>query len=125
MVLGRAIVRDVYERDRAASVLALVTMAMAVAPAIAPALGGFLEASFGWHSTFLVPMAMGIVVFAAAGRSLNETNLMTIPPLDIPAQLRTYGELLPSRALIRSARNTATLVGAFFALPPAGPYVVH
>src|SRR3546814_11452824 len=62
MVLGRAIVRDVYERDRAASVLALVTMAMAVAPAIAPALGGFLEASFGWHSTFLVPMAMGIVV---------------------------------------------------------------
>jgi multidrug resistance protein len=38
--LGRAMVRDVYPRDQTAQVLALVGMALAVAPAIAPALGG-------------------------------------------------------------------------------------
>lgn len=124
MVLVRAIVRDVFERDRAASVIALVTMAMAVAPAMAPALGGFLEASFGWHSTFLVPMAMGVIVLAAAIRSLNETNLMPIRRIDVPSMLRNYGELLRSRTFVGYAGNTAMSVGAFFAFLAGGPYVV-
>ncbi|MEQ8817685.1 MAG: multidrug effflux MFS transporter [Thalassobaculum sp.] len=124
MVLGRAIVRDVFERDRAASVIALVTMAMAVAPAIAPALGGLLEASFGWHSTFLVPMALGLVVLAAAIPRLNETNLTPIPRIDLLSMLRSYGELLRSRAFLGYAGNTAMSVGAFFAFLAGGPYVV-
>ncbi len=124
MVLGRAIVRDVFARDRAASVIALVTMAMAVAPAMAPALGGFLEASFGWHSTFLVPMALGLVVLAAAVARLNETNLDPIPRIDIASMLRSYGELLRSRAFLGYAGNTAMSVGAFFAFLAGGPYVV-
>lgn len=124
MVLGRAIVRDVFERDRAASVIALVTMAMAVAPAMAPALGGLLESSFGWHSTFLVPMALGLVVLAASIPLLHETNLTPIPRIDLPSMLRSYGELLRSRAFIGYAGNTATSVGAFFAFLAGGPYVV-
>lgn len=124
MVLGRAIVRDVFERDRAASVIALVTMAMAVAPAMAPALGGFLESSFGWHSTFLVPMAMGLVVLAASIPLLHETNLTPIPRIDLPSMLRSYGELLRSRAFLGYAGNTAASVGAFFAFLAGGPYVV-
>lgn len=124
MVLVRAIVRDVFERDRAASVIAVVTMAMAVAPAMAPALGGFLETSFGWHSTFLVPAAMGVIVLAAAARRLNETNLMPIPRIDVAGMLRSYGELLGSRAFVGYAGNTAMSVGAFFAFLAGGPYVV-
>ncbi|HEX8376092.1 MAG TPA: MFS transporter, partial [Geminicoccaceae bacterium] len=42
IVLTRAIVRDLYERDEAASMLAYVTMAMVTAPILAPALGGVL-----------------------------------------------------------------------------------
>lgn len=124
MVLGRAIVRDVFQRDRAASVIALVTMAMAVAPAMAPALGGFLESAFGWHSTFLVPMAMGVIVLLAAIARLNETNLTPIPRIDLPSMLRSYGELLGSRAFLGYAGNTAMSVGAFFAFLAGGPYVV-
>jgi DHA1 family bicyclomycin/chloramphenicol resistance-like MFS transporter len=124
MVLGRAIVRDVFERDRAASEIALVTIAMAVAPAMAPALGGFLESSFGWHSTFLVPMAMGLVVLVASIPLLHETNLTPIPRIDLPSMLRSYGELLRSRAFLGYAGNTATSVGAFFAFLAGGPYVV-
>jgi len=124
MVLGRAIVRDVFERNRAASVIALVTMAMAVAPAMAPALGGFLESAFGWHATFLVPMALGIVVLVASIYRLNETNLEPIPRIDVPSMLRSYGELLRSRAFLGYAGNTAMSVGAFFAFLAGGPYVV-
>ena len=43
MILSRAIVRDLFERDKAASVLGYITMAWVVAPMIAPTIGGLLD----------------------------------------------------------------------------------
>ncbi|MFX4222029.1 MAG: multidrug effflux MFS transporter [Thalassobaculum sp.] len=124
MVLGRAIVRDVYDRDRAASAIAIITMAMAVAPAMGPAIGGIIDAHFGWQATFLVPMAVGLVVLVGASLRLNETNLHPIPTIDITAMLRNYGSLLRSRAYIGYAANTAMSVGAFFSFIAGAPYVM-
>jgi DHA1 family bicyclomycin/chloramphenicol resistance-like MFS transporter len=42
MVLGRAIVRDLFDRERAASAIATITMAMSLAPSISPAIGAYL-----------------------------------------------------------------------------------
>src|SRR5271166_2774477 len=39
MVLGRAIVRDIYDRERAASALATIMMAMSLAPSLSPLVG--------------------------------------------------------------------------------------
>lgn len=124
MVLGRAIVRDVYDRDRAASAIAVITMAMAVAPAMGPALGGLIDARFGWQASFLVPMAMGLVVLAGAAMRLHETNVNRIPVIDVTAMLRSYGSLLRSRAYIGYAANTAMSVGAFFSFLAGAPYVM-
>lgn len=124
MVLGRAIVRDVYERDRAASAIAWITMAMAVAPATAPAIGGYLDAGFGWQAGFLVATALGVMVLASAFRRLHETNVTPIPRIDVLAMLRSYGELLSSRAFIGYAGNTAMSAGAFFAFLAGAPYVM-
>ncbi len=124
MVLGRAIVRDVYERDRAASAIALITMAMAVAPAMGPAIGGLIDARFGWQASFLVPMAMGLVVLAGAFLRLNETNLHPMPSIDMTAMLRSYISLLRSRAYLGYAANTAMSVGAFFSFIAGAPYVM-
>ena len=124
MVLGRAIVRDVYERDRAAGVIAIITMAMAVAPAIAPALGGYLDSVFGWRASFAVPALMGIIVLAGASAGLNETNRTPVPSIDVMAMLRNYGSLLRSRAFIGYAGNTACSVGAFFSFLAGAPYVM-
>ena len=46
-VLSRAIVRDVYEREEAAKLLSYMASAMALAPAVAPMLGGVLNVLFG------------------------------------------------------------------------------
>ncbi len=56
-MVGRAIIRDLYHRDRAASMIASVTMAVIVAPMIAPLLGGMLDTVFGWQSIFIVTAA--------------------------------------------------------------------
>ncbi len=124
MVLGRAIVRDVYDRDRAASAIALITMAMAVAPAMGPAIGGLIDTNFGWQATFVVPLIVGLVVLCGAWFRLNETNVHPIPTIDLTAMLRNYASLLRSRAYIGYACNTAMSVGAFFSFIAGAPYVM-
>ena len=60
IVIGRAIIRDLYERDRAAAMIGLVTTAMVIAPMIAPLIGGILDTAFGWEAIFVF-----IAVFSA------------------------------------------------------------
>ena len=52
MVLGRAIVRDLYGPKQAASMIGYVTMGMAVMPTVAPAIGGLLDRFYGWQGGF-------------------------------------------------------------------------
>jgi DHA1 family bicyclomycin/chloramphenicol resistance-like MFS transporter len=52
IVIGRAVIRDLYDRDRAASMIGWVTMAMVVAPMIAPLIGGALDTALGWRAIF-------------------------------------------------------------------------
>lgn len=52
MVLGRAIIRDLYERERAASMIGWVTMVMVIAPIVAPSIGGVLDTAIGWQAIF-------------------------------------------------------------------------
>jgi len=53
IVIGRAIIRDLFERDRAAAMIGLVTTAMVIAPMVAPMIGGILDTAFGWEAIFL------------------------------------------------------------------------
>ena len=52
MVVGRAMVRDLFADADAQRLMSMVTMWFGLAPAVAPVLGGFLFAAFGWHSIF-------------------------------------------------------------------------
>src|SRR6185436_6510660 len=53
IVIARAVIRDLYERDRAASMIGWVTMAMVVVPMIAPLIGGMLDTAFGLQAIFV------------------------------------------------------------------------
>ena len=71
IVIGRAIIRDLYERERAAAMIGLVTTAMVIAPMVAPLIGGMLDTVFGWEAIFLflassrAPVLVWAVVGAA------------------------------------------------------------
>jgi len=76
-VLGRAMVRDIYGPREAARVLALIGMAMALAPAVAPILGGYMTAWWGWVSIF---------AFLAAYGALLVLTLALCAPETVPAK---------------------------------------
>jgi MFS transporter, DHA1 family, multidrug resistance protein len=73
MVITRAVIRDVFARDKAASVLGYVTMAMTIAPAMAPVLGGYLDIWFGWRAGFWAVTIYGAVLLAGCAAFLTET----------------------------------------------------
>ncbi|CAN5273695.1 multidrug effflux MFS transporter [soil metagenome] len=78
MVLSRAIVRDLYERDRAAAMLGYVTMGFAIAPMLSPTLGGILNDRLGWHSIFFAQAILGGVGLLAAIVIVPETRKLLI-----------------------------------------------
>jgi MFS transporter, DHA1 family, multidrug resistance protein len=73
IVLARAMVRDVFDRDKSASVISYITMAFVVAPMVAPVLGGFIEVIAGWRYDFWLLALLGAAVLAAAWLRLPET----------------------------------------------------
>ena len=74
IVIGRAIIRDLYERERAAAMIGLVTTAMVIAPMISPLIGGILDTAFGWEAIFLFIAAFSGVVLLWAVLVLPETR---------------------------------------------------
>ncbi len=124
MVLSRAIIRDVYDRDSAASALAYVTMAMAVAPAMGPAIGGLIDGFYGWRFGFVVVVAFGALALLGTWWRLPETNKTPIERIDVSGMLKTYGRLLRSVPFLGYSMNTALSICAFFSLLAGAPYVM-
>ena len=73
MVVGRAIVRDLYDGPAAQKLMAMVAIVFAVAPAIAPIVGGWLQFWFGWRAIFVFMAAYSSVLLATIAATLPET----------------------------------------------------
>jgi len=73
VVIGRAIIRDLYSDAEAARLLSLVTMIFTIAPAIAPILGGWIVALFDWRTIFLALLGYTVALFYVCFRRLPET----------------------------------------------------
>ncbi|MEO8765544.1 MAG: multidrug effflux MFS transporter [Ginsengibacter sp.] len=61
MVAARAIVRDIFPVEENAKIFSLLMLVVAVSPIIAPTLGGYVTAAFGWQSIFVI--LAGIAAF--------------------------------------------------------------
>lgn len=123
LVLSRAIVRDLYERREAASMIGYVTMGFAVAPMVAPMIGGAMDTVAGWRAPFVFLLAYGVVVTVAAWIRLGETN--TTPHV-VPARvlLGEFASLGRIPLFWCFALTSALASTAFFVFIAGSPYVM-
>jgi DHA1 family bicyclomycin/chloramphenicol resistance-like MFS transporter len=123
IVMGRAIIRDLYERDRAASMIGLVTTAMVIAPMISPLIGGILDTAFGWESIFLfIAMFSGAVLLWAVA-VLPETRSASVA--GAPAMLWQQWRALLGNLKFHGYVLAGALGSApFFTFLGGGPHVV-
>jgi DHA1 family bicyclomycin/chloramphenicol resistance-like MFS transporter len=121
LVLGRAVVRDMYPQDQAASQIGYVTMGMAVVPMIGPAIGGVLDETLGWQANFWLLGLLGVLVLGLTWRDLGETAARG--SASFAQQFAQYPELFASRRFWGYCLAAAFASGAFFAYLGGAPYV--
>ncbi len=123
IVLGRAIVRDLFERRQAASMLGYVTMGLAVAPMVAPSIGGQLQVLFDWTAIFWFMALLGIVCLVVTWALVPETNLHPTPRLSFGSMFRDFGVLLRDADFLLFSACSSLSTGVFFAFLGGAPYV--
>lgn len=121
MVLSRAIVRDVYPREKSASMIGYVVMGMAVAPMIGPAIGGYIDGIAGWRWSFAMLAAFGFVAVTATWTSLPETN--SFAGQSAASQLRAYRDVLRMPLFWLYTASAALASAVFFGFLGGGPAV--
>jgi DHA1 family bicyclomycin/chloramphenicol resistance-like MFS transporter len=73
VVIGRAIIRDLYAGAEAERMMSLVTMIFSVSPAIAPIVGGWIVSVSVWRSIFLMLFAFAVLMLWFCWRRLPES----------------------------------------------------
>jgi DHA1 family bicyclomycin/chloramphenicol resistance-like MFS transporter len=118
MVMARAIVRDLYERDQAAAMIAYLTMAMVVAPMLAPTVGAMLMELSDWRAIFVALTLVGLVLAWSAWQRLVETRAGS----GSGTLLAGAGKLVGSAAFIGYVLQSSFMMATFFAFVAGAPY---
>lgn len=124
IVLSRAIVRDLYGRDQAASVIGYISVAWAVAPMLAPSIGGLLETLGSWRYSFLLLIGLGTVVLLACVRWLHETNHNRAQGSGLAPLLEGYRWLVRRRRFWLYTLTLAFTSCVFFSFLGGAPYLM-
>ncbi len=122
-VLSLAIVRDTTPEQKAAGLIAHISMGMALAPMLGPMLGGVLDTAFGWRSSFYFYALSGLGLLILCWVDLGETR-----PQRSDAAISDPGTLM---TLVRApefwayALCTAFSTGAFYIFLAGAPLVAE
>jgi MFS transporter, DHA1 family, multidrug resistance protein len=121
MVVSRAIIRDLYSRERISSMISLVIAVMMIAQMLSPLTGGLLETAFGWRSIFYVITGASLVVAVAIALALPETRRLRAEGSGFRQDV---GSLLTSRAFIGYMLCQVLASQIIFTFAGGGPYIV-
>jgi DHA1 family bicyclomycin/chloramphenicol resistance-like MFS transporter len=123
-VVVRAIVRDRFERTDAVLAFAFIGTAIALAPAVGPLIGGFLEVWFGWRSTFLFLVGYGLLmtglVLARLEESIPRRDRNATDPVRL---IRNYASLLTNRRYLGYMAPITFCFGGLFAYNATAPFL--
>ena len=122
VVLSRAIVRDLFDGPAAQRLMSQITMMFALAPSIAPVIGGRLQLLLGWRSVFLFLVLMSLVLALACWRYLPETlPASRRQPLHPRYLARTYFKVLTSPLFLLACGGLAFNFAGFFIYVMSAP----
>jgi MFS transporter, DHA1 family, multidrug resistance protein len=121
MVVSRAIIRDLYDRERISSMISLVIAVMMIAQMLSPLTGGLLETVFGWRAIFYVITAASLAISVTIAISLPETRRGRLESGGFRGDV---GSLLTSRAFIGYVLCQVLASQIIFTFAGGGPYIV-
>ncbi len=124
-VIGRAVVRDIYERDDMARIMAYVIASFAVTGIVAPSLGAVIGESFGWRGNFGFMALVGAAALAAVVFVLPETHPASRRVASGVGRIaRNYRTLLCDRQHLGYALAGSLSYSAYFVFSSVASFVL-
>lgn len=126
IVVGRAMVQDLFQGPERTKVMAWIGMAMGLCPPLATVLGGQVHAWLGWQANFVAMALLGAWLWGLAWRHLPRG----VPPAQAaggaaPTGLgAAYARLARERAFWRYALVLAMSTATFYAFLAGAPLVL-
>ncbi len=123
-VIALAIIRDMHERDMAASMLARMGTVIGIAPAIAPVIGGYLLVWLGWQANFWFLAVWAVLVMVLFTLFIEESNRHPDPHALRPRMIaRNFSHLMRNRAYLGYTLTMVFAFATFFAFISGAPFV--
>lgn len=123
-VVGLAIIKDLYTEKEQVKALALLGMVIAIAPAVAPILGGYLHVAFGWQSNFFVISVMALIALIAVARLLPESSIPDPHALKVVRIVSGYAKLLRNSDFLTHTAILGVALGLIFVFVTGAPFVL-
>ena len=126
IVVGRAVVRDLFHGYQAQRVMSIIMVLFGVAPAIAPIIGGWLEIAFGWRSIFVFLTLFGVsllvLVISGVRETLPKEKRQSMHPIQL---MKNYCHALSRFHFLELCLITALNFGGLFLYITASPRIMY
>ncbi|UJW84767.1 multidrug effflux MFS transporter [Devosia sp. SL43] len=123
VVLGRAMVRDLFHRDEAARMLSTLMLIMSVAPMLGPSVGAQILALSSWHYIFWTLVAIGTVTLLGVGRTAESLPSPARSGGTLAEAFAAYGQHLRNAKLMAYAAIMACFGAGVFAYVAGSSFV--
>ncbi|MEP6747150.1 MAG: multidrug effflux MFS transporter [Bacteroidota bacterium] len=124
MVASRAMVRDIFAVKDNAKIFSLLMLVVGVSPLIAPTLGGYVTAAFGWKYIFIILTIMVAGILATIYYALPETKqpdtTLSLKPVSI---IKNFRAVLKEPQFYTFAFTGAVASAGLYAYIAGSPYV--
>jgi DHA1 family bicyclomycin/chloramphenicol resistance-like MFS transporter len=126
LVIGRAIVGDLYDARDAGKIFSTIFPFVGMSPAISPVIGGLIGYHFGWPATFIFVGLFAFSVIILSFYYIHETlSIEKRKPLHLWHILTTYPAVLKNKKFIFYASAPCIAYIAYFAYIAQSPFIFH
>ncbi len=124
-VTAFAIVRDKFTREKSVKVLGYISTTVALSPALAPILGGYIDVWFNWRGCFIVLAIFAFILIPICSYCLPETNhKLDATATQFKRMLSIYGRILTHREFLLSTTINTMAFAALFAFISVSPVLL-
>lgn len=124
-IAGRAMIRDAHDARAAHQAMARLTLLFALAPALAPVVGGWLHDAFGWRSVFVFLAGFGGLLWLLALRLDETLHRQQRQSLRPGAVTRVLLRTLSHRLFVLRVLTLACAFGGLFLYISGAPTVIY
>jgi DHA1 family bicyclomycin/chloramphenicol resistance-like MFS transporter len=123
-VICLAVFKDLFNEKEQVKGFAIYGMAIALAPAIAPVLGGYIHVLLGWEYNFFLTAGVGVLTAILIYLLLPESTIPDPHALKLKSILHNYWSVMSNRIFITYGALSGVALGLIYAFVTGAPFIL-